>query len=173
MSKSLTIKKLTPKQQKFCDEYLIDLNGTQAAIRAGYSKKTAFVIANENLNKPNIKEYLTIRQDNAQERNELTLDRVLQEIALIALQDPRTMFDKNSLKDITDLDEDTARVLAEVTVRREKSQDGDANVVETVKLKTYDKTKALDMLMKHLGGYEKDNKQKETPILFIERTIIK
>ncbi len=50
--------KLTAKQQRFCDEYLIDLNATQAAIRAGYSAKTAKVIGNENLSKPYIKEYI-------------------------------------------------------------------------------------------------------------------
>lgn len=52
---------LTAKQKRFCDEYLIDLNATQAAIRAGYSKKTAGVIANENLNKPYIKKYIAER----------------------------------------------------------------------------------------------------------------
>lgn len=50
--------KLTEKQQRFADEYLIDLNATQAAIRAGYSKKTARQMANENLSKPNIKKYI-------------------------------------------------------------------------------------------------------------------
>jgi len=54
-------KKLTAKQQRFCDEYLIDMDGTKAAIRAGYSKKTAAVIASENLRKPNIKEYIEKR----------------------------------------------------------------------------------------------------------------
>jgi phage terminase small subunit len=54
-------KKLTPKQQRFCDEYLIDLNATQAAIRAGYSEKTASVIGNENLGKPYLKEYIENR----------------------------------------------------------------------------------------------------------------
>ena len=53
--------RMTAKQQRFCDEYLIDLNATQAAIRAGYSEKTAGVIATENLQKPNIQEYLTAR----------------------------------------------------------------------------------------------------------------
>ena len=53
--------KLTAKQQRFCDEYLIDLNATQAAIRAGYSKKTARVIGAENLTKPDIKEYIDER----------------------------------------------------------------------------------------------------------------
>ena len=53
--------KLTEKQKRFCDEYLVDLNATQAAIRAGYSKKTARAIANENLTKPYIKEYIESR----------------------------------------------------------------------------------------------------------------
>lgn len=53
--------KLTAKQQRFCDEYLIDLNATQAAIRAGYSAKTARVIGQENLLKPAIKEYIEKR----------------------------------------------------------------------------------------------------------------
>lgn len=52
---------LTAKQKRFCDEYLIDLNATQAAIRAGYSKKTAYAIGNENLNKPELKNYIAER----------------------------------------------------------------------------------------------------------------
>lgn len=54
-------KKLTAKQQRFCDEYLIDMNATQAAIRAGYSKKTAYAIAIENLKKPMLKNYISER----------------------------------------------------------------------------------------------------------------
>lgn len=53
--------KMTAKQQRFCDEYLIDLNATQAAIRAGYSKKTAYSIGIENLNKPELKKYIEDR----------------------------------------------------------------------------------------------------------------
>ena len=49
---------LTEKQQRFCDEYLIDCNAKQAAIRAGYSEKTAYSIGNENLNKPELREYI-------------------------------------------------------------------------------------------------------------------
>lgn len=52
---------LTAKQKRFCDEYLINLNATQAAIRAGYSKKTAYAIGNENLNKPELKNYIAER----------------------------------------------------------------------------------------------------------------
>ena len=53
--------KMTAKQQRFCDEYLTDLNATQAAIRAGYSPKTARQIAQENLTKPYIREYIDQR----------------------------------------------------------------------------------------------------------------
>ena len=59
--------KMTSKQQRFCDEYLIDLNATQAAIRAGYSKKTAGVIAAENLKKPYIAEYIEKRMAEKEE----------------------------------------------------------------------------------------------------------
>lgn len=52
---------LTAKQQRFCDEYLIDMNITQAAIRAGYSKKTAYAIGQENLKKPMVKDYIEKR----------------------------------------------------------------------------------------------------------------
>ncbi len=57
----MVVAKLTAKQQRFCDEYLIDLNATQAAIRAGYSEKTARAIGNENLTKPDIKNYIDER----------------------------------------------------------------------------------------------------------------
>ena len=53
--------KMTDKQKRFCDEYLIDLNATQAAIRAGYSEKTARQIGTENLSKPSIDEYIKNR----------------------------------------------------------------------------------------------------------------
>ena len=65
-------KKLTVKQQRFCDEYLIDLNATQAAIRSGYSKKTARQIGQENLTKPDIKEY--IEKKMKQKEKELIAD---------------------------------------------------------------------------------------------------
>ena len=65
--------KLTAKQQRFCDEYLIDLNATQAAIRAGYSKKTAYSIANENLMKPEIKKYIDERM--AEKKSKLIADQ--------------------------------------------------------------------------------------------------
>lgn len=65
--------KMTPKQKRFCDEYLIDLNATQAAIRAGYSKKTAKAIGQENLTKPDLKKYIDSRM--AEKESELIADQ--------------------------------------------------------------------------------------------------
>lgn len=65
--------KMTDKQRRFCDEYLIDLNATQAAIRAGYSKKTAQQMGTENLSKPVIKEYIAARM--AEKESELIADQ--------------------------------------------------------------------------------------------------
>ena len=70
--------KLTAKQQRFCDEYLIDLNATQAAIRAGYSSKNARNIASENLAKPNIKAYIADRMDQKEKTLIADQDEVLQ-----------------------------------------------------------------------------------------------
>ena len=65
--KVMIVAKMTAKQQMFCDEYLIDLNATQAAIRAGYSKKTARQMATENLAKPVIKQYIEKRMAEKEE----------------------------------------------------------------------------------------------------------
>ncbi len=71
---------LTPKQQRFVDEYLIDLNATQAAIRAGYSEKTAQQIGSENLLKPVIQKAIQEAQNKRAERTEITQDYVLSNI---------------------------------------------------------------------------------------------
>ena len=70
--------KLTEKQKRFCDEYIIDLNGTQAAIRAGYSKKNAYSQANENLKKPYIREYIDARMAEKKSKLIAQQDEVLE-----------------------------------------------------------------------------------------------
>ena len=68
---------MTPKQQRFVSEYLIDLNATQAAIRAGYSEKTAYSIGQENLKKPEVAKAVIAAQAERFERTEITQDYVL------------------------------------------------------------------------------------------------
>jgi phage terminase small subunit len=73
------MEKLTDKQELFCKEYIIDLNGTQAAIRAGYSEKTARAIATENLAKPNIQDRITELRAEREERLKIDADWVLRQ----------------------------------------------------------------------------------------------
>src|SRR5271166_2896559 len=75
--------KLTPKQARFVQEYLIDLNAAQAAIRAGYSAKTARVIGHENLTKPEIAAAIEKAKAKRAERTELTSDMVVDELRKI------------------------------------------------------------------------------------------
>ena len=75
---------MTPKQQRFCYEYMIDLNATKSAIRAGYSERTANKIASELLQNKEIKEKIEQLKEEQQKKLEITLDTVLKEIAVIA-----------------------------------------------------------------------------------------
>lgn len=83
--------KLTAKQQRFVEEYLVDLNATQAAIRAGYSKKTASQIGEENLRKPDIQAAIQRRMDERSERLEIKTDDVLRKWWELVNADPREL----------------------------------------------------------------------------------
>lgn len=69
---------MTPKQKRFCDEYLIDCNATQAAIRAGYSEKTAYSIGEENLRKPDIRKYIDEKLEEMQSKTIASAEEVMQ-----------------------------------------------------------------------------------------------
>ena len=77
------MEKMTPKMKRFCDEYLIDLNATQAAIRAGYSKKTANRIGTENLSKPVIKAYIDERMKSKESKLIADQDEVLEYLTAV------------------------------------------------------------------------------------------
>lgn len=78
---------LTKKQKAFIQEYLVDLNATQAAIRAGYSKKTAYSIGQENLSKPEIQQALQEAQKRREKRTEVTQDYVIAKLREIVEKD--------------------------------------------------------------------------------------
>ena len=71
---------LNEKQKRFCQEYIIDLNATQAAIRAGYSQKTAYSMASENLRKPEIQKYIQELQEGIKKRNRISQDEIIQDL---------------------------------------------------------------------------------------------
>lgn len=75
--------KLTEKQKKFCDEYLISLNATQAAIKAGYSKKTAYSIGQENLKKIELHKYINERLEEIRSKKIANIDEIMQGLTSI------------------------------------------------------------------------------------------
>ena len=83
--------KLTPKQERFVQEYMVDLNALQAAIRAGYSKDTAGVIGHENLKKPYIQAAIARARQEQQQRTQITVDSVVKELAQVAFADARDL----------------------------------------------------------------------------------
>lgn len=148
---------LTAKQERFVAEYLVDLNATQAAIRAGYSEKTAYAIGQQNLKKLEIQAAIQAAMDQRSKRVEITQDRVLQEYARLAFFDPRKLFMENGKpKDINELDDDTAAALVGLDVMEEYEGTGESRefVGYTKKYKIANKLGALDSLGKHLGMFD-------------------
>ncbi|MCK4871050.1 MAG: terminase small subunit [Gammaproteobacteria bacterium] len=140
---------LTKKQQLFVDEYLIDLNATQAAIRAGYSCKTAFAIGHENLSKPKIQSALVDAIDKRKKRTEVTQDMVIDELARVAFFDIRKLFqDDGSLVPIHELPAGVAAAIGGLDVASVSM--GDEEKVTTKKVKIIDKKGALELLGRHL-----------------------
>ncbi len=144
---------LTPKQRKFVFEYLVDLNATQAAIRAGYSKKTAGTMAQRLIAKSHIREAIRAAQSRREKRTEITQDRVLNELARVAFGNSRAVMSWGpgglTLRNSEDLTEDEAALVSEV--RATTTRDGSGSLA----LKTHDKMKALELLGKHLGMFDR------------------
>ena len=145
---------LNEKQRLFVGEYLIDLNATQAAKRAGYSAKTSHVIGHELLKKPEIAAAVSEAMAAREKRTHITQDRVLQELARLAFSDIRKAFrEDGTLKPPSELDDDMAAALAGIDTTTERLRGGeeDATSLTTKKIKVFDKGAALTLAMKHLG----------------------
>jgi phage terminase small subunit len=140
------------KHARFVAEYRKDLNATQAAIRAGYSQKTARQQASDLLAKPDIQAAVAEKTAAALEKAELTADRVLEELRRLAFADIRGLFDeRGNLRPLHELSAEQAAAVASFEVVKQNIYADDGKVDTVHKLKVYDKTKALDMLAKHFG----------------------
>ena len=107
------------RETVFVREYLLDLNGTRAAIAAGYSSKTAYVAASRMLRKVKVQALLKQLMEERQQRLDISADRILQQLARIAFFDPRKLFNSDgSLKNIAELDVDTAAAIAGIEIFR-------------------------------------------------------
>lgn len=144
---------LTPKQSRFVQEYLIDLNATQAAIRAGYSKKTAHAIGSENLSKPLIIEELQVERLRLAKVTKVTPERVIAELAKIGFSDVRSILtDEGGIQDVSDWSDDAAGAIASFEVAAAPGHDGEPSG-RVYKVKTWDKLNALEKMGKHLGMF--------------------
>lgn len=153
---------LTPKQKRFCEEYVIDFNGAQAAIRAGFSKNAAKEQAARLLTKANITEYVKILQTKLQERSQITADMVINELAKCGFSNIQDFIERgNSTVDLSEVDARKAAAVSSVKVTNKTYGSGeDTTVEQQVEFKLYDKVSALNLLGKHFGTFDADNRQK-------------
>jgi phage terminase small subunit len=143
---------LTPKQERFVSEYLKDLNGAAAAVRTGYSLRTADRQAYALLRKPEIQTFVAAVEKQRLEANKVSATRVIEESRRIGFNDPRRFFDANgNMKPITDWTEEMATAVSRIEVVRKNAAAGDGHVDTVVKLWFWNKNAALELLSKHLG----------------------
>ena len=143
---------LTPKQSAFVREYLVDLNATQAAIRAGYSARNADKIGSELLGKTRVKAEIQELMDKRAQKVEITSDRVLMEIGKLAFADIRKIFDdQGRLLPVHMLPDEISASVSSVEVVTSKIPGTDPVEVEHVsKIKFWDKRASLELLGRHL-----------------------
>ncbi|MFR7481144.1 MAG: terminase small subunit [Roseburia sp.] len=139
--------KLTAKQKRFCDEYLIDLNATQAAIRAGYSKKTARAIANENLTKPAIKEYINQRMEEKEKELIAEQDEVMKYLSAVMRREKTESVVVTLSKEKSMYVPDVNGTMRKQTVKEEVPQ-----IIE-IPARLSDSNKAAELLGKAYGIY--------------------
>jgi phage terminase small subunit len=151
--------KLTAKQKRFVDEYLVDFNATQAAIRAGYKANTAHVIGAENLRKPKIAEEIARRQKDLQRRTEVTQERVVKELARIAFANIADYVHVETQTRTKDDGTETTYQIVMLIETEDLSADQRAALstvkqsVNGVEIKLHDKIKALELLGRHIGMF--------------------
>ena len=140
------LKHLSAKQKLFVDEYLVDLNASEAALRAGYSPRSAAAIGQENLQKPLIAGAIEKALAGRAERTEITQDAVVQELASVAF---------GNIADVAEWEKHSVTVLASST-RSKRVLAAVAGVSETqhgLTVRMHDKQAALVTLGKHLGMF--------------------
>lgn len=141
---------LTAKQERFVEEYLIDLNATQAAIRAGYSEKTAYRTGADNLRKPQIAESIAARKDERSERTKIDADWVLTRLAEEAEADVADLYDEDGgLRPVHEWPLIWRKGLVAGLDVEEITEDG-VKIGQVKKLKLSDRIKRVELIGKHV-----------------------
>lgn len=162
---------LTGRRRRFVAEYLIDLNGSAAAKRAGYSAKTARTIANELLTIPDIQAAITAEQQARASRTQINADRVLLELAAIGFSDAMRhyAFDGQNLVVVDGAPPSASRAVASIKrkVRVIPQKEGDPIEIVETEYKLWDKNSALEKLGKHLGMWKDEGDPGARPLLLV------
>lgn len=161
----------TRKQERFCEEYIIDGNGNQAALRAGYSPKSARSMASQLLTNSNIKAHLKALRENLAIRNNIEIDELIQILAKQVRFDIAELYNEDgTFKDIHEIPLHIRANIEEITTDEIWEGFGaDRVVIGTAKkIKTVNKQNAIEKLLRYLGAYEKDNEQKRTQIAIFQ-----
>lgn len=156
---AVVVKPRTPRQENFCLEYIKDFNGTQAAIRAGYSKKTANEQAVRLLANISVQKRISELKARAIQKTDITLKRVLDELGKIAFSNISDFLEfgpgKLLLKESGTMDRDVLSCIAEVSETAKRG----------IKFKLHDKAKALDSLKQYFQDFGSGSDEKKTIIL--------
>lgn len=155
--------KLTAKQDRFCEEYIIDLNATQAAIRAGYSKKTAFAQASRLLSNVKVQSRIQELRKEASERSKVSIDELVSMLTSMARFDIADCFNEDGIiKPIHEIPKETRLAIESLEIEELFGQS--TLIGHTKKLKTSSRRANIIELLKVLGGYEKDHTQAKNNI---------
>ena len=163
--------KITKKNEVFCEEYLIDLNATQAAIRAGYSPNTAGSIGFELLKKPEIRARIDQAMAERSKRTGINADRVLRELGRIAFLNPKDVIDLNTAEVLDTANDDDLAVIGvkvKYVPHKDFDEDGEPVIEQAIEreVKMADKLKALELCGRHLGMF-KDNPEGNAPVTVV------
>lgn len=141
---------MTDKQNRFCEEYLIDLNATQAVIRAGYSTKGASVTGAKLLTNTKIRARIDAAMAAQSRRTGISADRVVRELARLAFVNPSDVIDTNKATVKHDASRDDTAAISSIKIKVSDSEQG-SSIEREIRLT--DKNKALELLGRHLGMF--------------------
>ena len=162
----IKVKGLTDRQQRFVEEYLIDLNGTQAAIRAGYSPDSANAQSTKMLTKGNVSACVRKAIAERSKRTGITQDRVLRELARIGFVNVPDVVNALDATIKEDADADDTTAISSVKVKTTRTKD-ESEITER-EIKFHDKVKSLELIGKHLAMFTENLNIKEEATIRIE-----
>lgn len=169
MPKKHKTDRLRPKHARFVREYIVDLDATKAAIRSGYSDKTAGQIGWQLLQKTTIQSALAVAQAELAAKSGVTPEKIIQGFAQGAFYDIADFYDKDgNLKNVHDIPKEARSALAGLEVEELYAGNGESrvNIGQVKKVKLVSRHQNLDSLAKHLGLYDADNRQQGKEMVF-------